>query len=103
LQKFFCNDFAENFDECGNDPGPPRLMAGADAGAVVAMEIFIEQKIVPLLRIELKLFGTTENRSPWPAPARVAAQHAAVGLSWACLRRSPTGTGGKTPAFRSGS
>jgi hypothetical protein len=35
-QKFFCIDFAENFDECGNDAGPPRLMTGADAGTVVA-------------------------------------------------------------------
>ena len=35
-------DFAEYFDERGNGAGPTRLMAGADAGTVVAMEIFIE-------------------------------------------------------------
>src|SRR6516164_3332475 len=63
-QKFSRVDFAENFDECGNNPGPPRLMARTDAGAVVPMEIFIEQQIVSPVRIALKFFGTAENRPP---------------------------------------
>ena len=41
-QKFFCIDFTENFDEGGNNTGPPRLMAGAEASTIVAMEVFIE-------------------------------------------------------------
>ena len=63
-QKFSCIDLAENFNECGDDPGPPRLMAGADAGAVVTMEVFLEQQIVPPVGIALKLFGAAENRPP---------------------------------------
>ena len=41
-----------------------RLMAGADAGAVVTMKVFIEQQIVPRVGIALKLFGAAENRPP---------------------------------------
>ena len=39
-------------------------MAGAQPGAVVAMEVFIEQQIVPPVTIALKLFGAAENRPP---------------------------------------
>ena len=39
-------------------------MAGADASAVVAMEVFVEQEIVPSVRIALKRFGAIENRLP---------------------------------------
>jgi hypothetical protein len=35
VQTFFCIDIAENIDQRGNDGAPPRLVAGADAGAVV--------------------------------------------------------------------
>ena len=41
-----------------------RLMAGAYAGAVVTMKVFIEQQIVPPVGIALKLFGAAENRPP---------------------------------------
>ena len=43
LQKGLGIELAKNVDETGDDPGPSRLMAGADSGAVVAMEVFIEQ------------------------------------------------------------
>src|SRR6516165_1410133 len=82
FQKFFCIDFAKNFDERGNGPGPPRLMAGADAGTVVAMEVFIEQQIVPPVRIPLKLVATTENRPP---PVSVAQENAGQAIgNFAC-------------------
>ena len=48
-------------------------MAGTDAGTVVTTEVFIEQQIVPLGRIPLKLFGAAENRPP---PVFVAQENA---------------------------
>jgi hypothetical protein len=36
-------ELAKNVDQAGDNPGPSRLMAGADARAIVAMEVFIEQ------------------------------------------------------------
>jgi len=44
-------------------------VTGADAGAVVAVEIFVEQQIVPPIRIALEFFGTAEHR---PTPGFVA-------------------------------
>jgi len=38
LHKGLSIELAENVDQAGDDPGPTRLMAGADPGAVVAME-----------------------------------------------------------------
>jgi hypothetical protein len=34
---------SEVFDQTGNDAGPSGLVAGADSGPVVAMEILVEQ------------------------------------------------------------
>src|SRR5882757_11339929 len=42
LQKGLGIELAENVDQAGDDPGPTRLMAGADPGAVVAMKVFVE-------------------------------------------------------------
>jgi len=55
-----------------------RLMAGADAGAVVTMKVFIEQQIVPPVGIALKLFGAAENRPP---PVFVAQENADQAIS----------------------
>ena len=55
---------AKVFDQAGDDTGPPGLVAGSDAGAVVAMEILVEQQVIAPIGIALKFFGTAENRSP---------------------------------------
>src|SRR3954464_11824429 len=46
----------------GNRPGPPGLVAGADAGAVVAMDVFVEQDEIAPVRILLKLCGAAVYR-----------------------------------------
>ena len=33
-------------DQLGHHPGPTRLMAGAQAGTVIAVEVFIEQDMI---------------------------------------------------------
>src|SRR6185436_3703936 len=48
----------------GDDPGPACLMARAEAGPVVAVEILVEQEEVPPVRVLLKLPGASVNRPP---------------------------------------
>ena len=52
----------ENFDQRRDHPGPTGLMTGADAGAVVAVKILVEQQIIPPIGIALELLGSTEHR-----------------------------------------
>src|SRR6516165_9440783 len=48
----------------GNDAGPAGLMAGADTGPVVAMEVLVEQDEIAPMRILLELPGSPVHRSP---------------------------------------
>ena len=45
-------------------PVHPGLMAGADAGAVVAVEVFVEQQIVAPMGIALEFLGAAKHRPP---------------------------------------
>ena len=42
---------------------PAGLMAGSDAGAVVAVEVFVKQDVIAKVRISLELAVITENRT----------------------------------------
>src|SRR3954465_5299259 len=53
----------EQLDLLGDDAGPAGLVAGADPGAVVAVEVFVEQQVVAEVRVFLKLFGPAERGS----------------------------------------
>ena len=57
-------DVAKIFDQTGDDTGPAGLVAGANAGAVVAMEVLVEQQVVASIGIALKLFGAAKDRAP---------------------------------------
>src|SRR5262252_7181000 len=46
-----------------NDPGPASLVTGAEAGAIVAVEILVEEEIVAPMRIFLELPGSAVDRS----------------------------------------
>jgi hypothetical protein len=46
VQKGLSAKFAKDFDQTRHQSGPPGLMAGADTGAVVAVEILVEQQAV---------------------------------------------------------
>src|SRR5215469_3582426 len=54
----------EDLDQRRHQPGPSCLVTGADTGAIVAMEILVEQQMIPPVGIALKLFGTPEHRPP---------------------------------------
>src|SRR5271169_7097448 len=55
---------SEDFDQRRHQPGPSGLMTGADTGAVVAMEIFVEQQVIPPIGIVLEFLGTPKYRPP---------------------------------------
>src|SRR5690349_7649419 len=54
---------AEELDKLGDGAGPAGLVAGADAGAVVAVEVLIEQDVVAPVGIVLELLGVAVNGS----------------------------------------
>jgi hypothetical protein len=62
LQKGGGVELAEYVDETGDNAGPACLMAGADAGAVIAMEVLLEQQIVPPGRVALEVLGSAKDR-----------------------------------------
>src|SRR4029077_19048361 len=62
LEKGLGIELAKNVDQAGDDPGPTRLMAGTHPGAVVTMEVLIEQQIVLPIRIALELLGASKDR-----------------------------------------
>src|SRR5215470_4740005 len=66
-------EMPEDFDQRRHQPGPAGLVTGADAGAVVAMEIFVEQQVIPPVGIALELLGAAEHRPP---PVLVAQEDA---------------------------
>ena len=50
-------------DQFCNQSRPSSLVAGADAGTVVAVEVFVKQDQVAPVRIVLEFFRAAENRS----------------------------------------
>src|SRR5207249_9209046 len=65
-----CTTRAENpgwllaalLEELGDEAGPARLVARADAGAVVAVEVLVEQNDVAPVRVALELLRGAEDR-----------------------------------------
>ena len=53
----------EDLCQRGDQSGPPRLVAGAEAGAVVAVEVLMERNVVTPVRILLELFRAAEHRT----------------------------------------
>src|ERR1700683_1093621 len=60
--------FTALFDQLGHQAGPPSLMTCAEAGAVVAMKVLVEQNQISPVRIVLEYFGSTVD-----GPAAVVA------------------------------
>ena len=60
-------------DELGHQRGPAGLVAGADAGAIVAMEILVKQDVVAPVRVVLEAFGAAIDR---PAAFGIAQEEA---------------------------
>src|SRR5262249_60394140 len=61
----------------GPDPGPAGLMARADPGAVVAVEVLVEEHEVAPVRVVLEFLGTAVDRPPPVTSAQKDAGQAA--------------------------
>src|SRR5215510_1369246 len=64
FQELFGRRGRKQMDAPGDEPGPPRLVAGAKPRSVVAMEVFVEQQEIAPLRVFLKLPRAAVHRSP---------------------------------------
>src|SRR4051812_48451064 len=53
-----------SFEQVRDGRCPACLMAGADAGAVIAVEVFVEQKMIMPMGITLHHLGAAKNGSP---------------------------------------
>src|SRR5271165_2796374 len=64
IQKLMRVNTTEDLDQLRDDAGPSGLMAGPQARTVIAVEIFVEQYVVPPQRIGLELLRASVNRPP---------------------------------------
>jgi len=55
LQRVFLAYACERVQHASYDPRPTGLMIGAETGSVITMEVFVEQDVVPPVRIILEL------------------------------------------------
>src|SRR5580658_7169135 len=51
-------------DQFGDEGGPAGLVTRADAGAVIAMEIFVKEQQISPVRIALENFGAARDGTP---------------------------------------
>src|SRR6476659_35255 len=63
LQQFAGLDVAEELDQGCRQPGPSGLVTGADTGAVVAVEVLVEENQIAPVRVGLELFRAAIDRS----------------------------------------
>src|SRR4051794_16514821 len=61
---------AEIVEQDCDQPGPAGLVAGADAGAIVAMKVLVEQEAVAPMRVILELPRGAEDGPPAAAVAQ---------------------------------
>src|SRR5512135_963866 len=64
IQGTFGIQKAEELDGLGHEPGPAGLMAGAEPGSVVAVEVFVEEDVIAPVRIALKFLRAAVDGSP---------------------------------------
>ena len=78
----------------GDDAGPAGLMAGAEAGAVVAVKVLVEREVIAPVRVLLKRAGAPVDRPP----ALVVPQKDAASAGARSPRRPDTGScAGRSP------
>src|SRR4051812_1350042 len=63
LQRPFGREGREQVHQAGDDPRPAGLMAGPEPGAVVALEILIEQQAIAPVRVLLEGTVAAEDRA----------------------------------------
>src|SRR5262249_55865026 len=66
FEKAICIQVAVQLDKPRDQAGPPRLMAGAQPGTVVAVEVFVEKDAITPMRVGLELPRSAIYRPPSP-------------------------------------
>src|ERR1700749_3297576 len=56
--------YSQFVNHLGHQRSPSGLMAGADAGAIVAMKIFVKQNVIAPVRVSLELLVPAKHRTP---------------------------------------
>src|SRR6516164_800221 len=69
VEELLSIDAPKDVNQFGNQTSPAGLVASAKPGAVVSMEILVEQNVIFPLRITLELLGTSVD---WTPPAGVS-------------------------------
>src|SRR5262245_9735411 len=64
LEELLAGAGREQVHAARDDAGPAGLVARAEAGAVVAVEVLVEQEEIPPMRVLLELPAATEHRAP---------------------------------------
>src|SRR5262249_55332404 len=64
FEKALGRDGSEQLHDPGDASGPPRLVARPQPCPVVTVEVFVEQKVVPPLRVGLELLGASMDGTP---------------------------------------
>lgn len=67
-------------NEVCDHAGPTSLVAGAEAGAAVSVEVFIEQQVVTPMGVFLELFGAAIDGTPSIGAALEEVDHAVGNL-----------------------
>src|SRR5437667_12856375 len=80
-------------EQLGHESGPAGLMARADAGAVVAVEVFVKPDEVPPVGVGLELGDAPVDR---PSPVRRAQENTGQ-ASGELSRHVPEGRAGTRP------
>src|SRR5262249_25485078 len=79
----------------GDDAGPAGLVAGPEAGPVVAVEVLVEQDEVPPVRVGLELLGAAVDRAATVVVPQEDARRSTADLLGDLLEvHSPSGPGG---------
>src|SRR5260370_33488708 len=63
LHNHLLSQSCEQVKTAGDQTGPPSLMAGSQAGAVVAVEVLVVQDVLAPVRIVLKLLRSSVDRT----------------------------------------
>src|SRR5215831_9169601 len=71
-QQLLTIDVSEDFDQSGHQSRPTRLVAGSQAGPVVAMKVFVEERVVFPVGIGLEFRRSSEDR---PSPRTVTKEN----------------------------
>src|SRR5437773_411577 len=69
--------FPALLDQLRDEPRPSRLVARAEAGAVVAVEVLVEEDEVAPVRVLLELLAAAVDRAAAVAPAQEDVREAA--------------------------